>query len=141
MVNRSYAGIARDGSLLHDHDIGTRMRTNTRAFTLVEIMLVVCIIGLLATVAIPACLKSAERVRTTACFDNMRAIEMAKTMWANDNCANDGDIVTMDDIVPYLKKTPYCASGGAYIIGCIGSNCYCTVHDWRTIPAYSSFRP
>jgi prepilin-type N-terminal cleavage/methylation domain-containing protein len=47
-------------------------------FTLVEIMIVVAIIGLLATLAIPSLLKARSVSRANACINNLRMIDHAK---------------------------------------------------------------
>jgi prepilin-type N-terminal cleavage/methylation domain-containing protein len=52
------------------------------AFTLIEIMIVVAVIGLLAVIAIPNLLKARERTQTNACINNLRLIDAAKQQWA-----------------------------------------------------------
>jgi len=51
-------------------------------FTLVEIMIVVAIIGLLAAVAIPNLVKARKQATTTACINNLKTIDGAKSIWA-----------------------------------------------------------
>jgi prepilin-type N-terminal cleavage/methylation domain-containing protein len=60
-----------------------KSQTPRRAgFTLVEIMIVVAIIGLLASIAIPNFMKARSQARTTTCINNMRLIEGNKQIWA-----------------------------------------------------------
>ena len=48
-------------------------------FTLVEIMIVVAIIGLLATIAIPNFMRARTTAEKTACINNLRQIDNAMT--------------------------------------------------------------
>ena len=80
------------------------MNTVRSAFTLVEIMIVVAIIGLLAAIAIPNFVKAREQAQLNAIFNNLRIIEGAKDQWALENKKGTGenvpDLVTISD---YLK--------------------------------------
>ena len=57
-------------------------------FTLVEIMIVVAIIGLLATIAIPNFVRARLKAQQSACINNLRQIEGAKQTWALENRAS-----------------------------------------------------
>ena len=54
-------------------------RNSKSAFTLVEIMIVVFIIGLLAALAVPNFKKSRSQAQKNGCIDNMRLIQEAVT--------------------------------------------------------------
>src|SRR5262245_47616400 len=54
-------------------------------FTLVEIMIVVAIIGLLASIAVPNFVRARSRAQTDACLNNLRQIDAAKQQWALEN--------------------------------------------------------
>jgi len=83
-----------------------------RGFTLVEIMIVVGIISLLATIAIPNFLKSRNRSQTNACINNLRQINGAVETWALENNKASAAPVTWADIAVYIKTEPFCPSGG-----------------------------
>ena len=81
-------------------------------FTLVEIMIVVAIIGLLASIAIPNFVKARTTAQMNACISNLRVIDGAIQQWALDTKQGDTATVTATDILPYLKNSVTCPSGG-----------------------------
>ena len=81
-------------------------------FTLVEIMIVVAIIGLLASIAIPNFVKARTTAQMNACISNLRQIDGAIQQWALDTKQGDTASVSAADILPYLKNAVVCPSGG-----------------------------
>lgn len=81
-------------------------------FTLVEIMIVVAIIGLLASIAIPNFVKARTTAQMNACISNLRQIDGAIQQWALDTKQSDTANVTAADVLPYLKNAVVCPSGG-----------------------------
>jgi prepilin-type N-terminal cleavage/methylation domain-containing protein len=63
----------------------------TRAYTLVEIMIVVTIIGLIAVIALPNFLKHRNSVRVKSCIENLRVLYNAKAQWAFDTRQADSN--------------------------------------------------
>ncbi len=59
-----------------------RLIRNSKAFTLVEILIVVAILGLLAAIAIPNLIKAREGSAETACKMNRAVIADAIRIWA-----------------------------------------------------------
>jgi prepilin-type N-terminal cleavage/methylation domain-containing protein len=106
------------------------MKTDTQhraAFTLVEIMIVVAIIGLLAAIAIPSFLHARARSQTTACINNLRQIEAAVQQLAIEKGLKVGDTVNYpDDVTPYIKldsngNIPKCPANGIYSLDIVGN--------------------
>ena len=97
------------------------------AFTLVEIMIVVAIIGLLATIAIPAFVKARTQSQITVCINNLRQIDAAKEQWALMSMASTGAVVDAE-VNEYLRKgRPECPGDGDYSYNNVGQNPTCTI--------------
>ena len=107
-----------------------RFMNRNRAFTLVEIMIVVLIIGILMAIAVPNFVKARDSSRKSSCIANLKQIDQGKEQWAMDNKKNSGDTVAMTDLVgatAYIKATPTCPSGGSYTVGNVGTNPTCSI--------------
>jgi prepilin-type N-terminal cleavage/methylation domain-containing protein len=90
-----------------------KKRTSRQSgFTLVEIMIVVAIIGLLASIAVPNFVKARTTAQMNACISNLRQIDGAVQQWALDTKQSDTANVTPQDVLPYLKNAVVCPSGG-----------------------------
>jgi prepilin-type N-terminal cleavage/methylation domain-containing protein len=89
----------------------TRIRS-LRGFTLVEIMIVVAIIGLLATIAIPNFVKARTTAQMNACISNLRQIDGAIQQYALEMKKDAGSPVSYSDISGYLRNAVTCPSGG-----------------------------
>jgi len=99
-----------------------------KPFTLIEIMIVVMIIGLLISVAVPNFVEARRMARTNACISNLRLIDAAKEQWALVNRKEDGASVSLSDLVDtYIRWTPVCPAGGKYTLNRIGIDPTCNV--------------
>src|SRR5207249_8397228 len=80
-----------------------KIRSNKAAFTLVEIMIVVAIIGLLAALAIPGFVKSRKQSQGRRIINDARQMDAAIDQWALENGKKDGDTVDTTAAATYLK--------------------------------------
>ncbi len=87
-------------------------RSRKGGFTLVEIMIVVAIIGMLATVAIPSFVKARTTAHQKACINNLFQINGAVNTWATEMNKGQGQAVTFNDISGYLQNSVVCPAGG-----------------------------
>lgn len=81
----------------------TMKRKTKRGFTLTEIMIVVAIVGLLATMAMPAYVRARENSQEAVCLNNLRILMTAKSQHAVDARKQNGEEVVGTDLDPYLK--------------------------------------
>ena len=91
-----------------------------RAYTLVEIMIVVAVIAILLSIAMPNYLRSGQTAAKTVCINNLRKIDAAIDQWANDRNIQPGVIPSdsqEEEIYGYIDGgKPKCPSGGEYVI-------------------------
>jgi prepilin-type N-terminal cleavage/methylation domain-containing protein len=117
-----------------------------RAFTLIEIMIVVLIIGILLAIAVPNFVRAREASRAKACVANLKQIDSAKQQWAMDNRAAaggsvTGDMATLVGTNGYIKSTPVCPSSGAYTLNTIEVAPTCAIGVNPTSDALSHVLP
>jgi prepilin-type N-terminal cleavage/methylation domain-containing protein len=82
-------------------------------FTLVEIMIVVALIGLLASIAVPNWVHARSTSQVNACINNLRQIDGAKQQWAIETKQALSVTPGYDQIRDYLKSDVTCPSGGS----------------------------
>ncbi len=93
-------------------------------------MIVVAIIGLLASIAIPSFIRAKEVAQRTACLANLKTIEGVKGMWALENRRANADTPTDTDLFGpglYIREKPQCPSSGSYSLNTVESKPTCSV--------------
>jgi prepilin-type N-terminal cleavage/methylation domain-containing protein len=78
--------------------------TNQRGFTLVEIMIVVAIIALLASIAVPGFLRARKRSQASRIINDLRLIDSAIDQYAIETNKMGGANVNVADWTAYIKK-------------------------------------
>jgi len=82
----------------------TSRKHTVGAFTLLEIMIVVAIIALLASIFSSNVLRARKRAQATKVLDDLRTLDGALDLWALETNRQTGDIAQFSDLQPYLKQ-------------------------------------
>jgi len=101
-----------------------RSLSGQQAFTLVEIMIVVAIIGLLAALAIPSFIKNRKQSQGRRIVNDARQIDAAINAWAMEVNASDGSPVDLVAAAQYMESASIHTTdllGNAYLIGPVGN--------------------
>jgi prepilin-type N-terminal cleavage/methylation domain-containing protein len=107
-----------------------KSHTANHAFTLVEIMIVVAIIGILAATVIPNLKRSIDTARQRACALNRRTVDGAKLQWATEHKQPVTAVPADDDLfgkTAYIEHKPDCPAGGAYALNAVAEKCTCNI--------------
>ena len=80
-----------------------KLNNKRGGFTLVEIMIVVAIIALLASIAVPNFLRSRKRSQATQVLEDLRLIDAAIDQYAIENNKLTGTTVPVNAWTQYLK--------------------------------------
>jgi len=116
-----------------------KLLKKSRGFTLVEIMIVVLIIGILLSVAVPNFIHARETSRANVCVGNLKEIESAKEQWAMENKKGATDTPQQSDLDGggngngYIKVFPSCPESGTYTINDIADAPTCSFGGAHTL--------
>jgi len=90
-----------------------RKKSNRRLikrFTLIEVLVVVAIIGILASILMPVLSKARKKARIAVCMNNQKQINLALVMFTDDNDdylpRNSGHVTWDDQLSDYDGRTP-----------------------------------
>jgi prepilin-type N-terminal cleavage/methylation domain-containing protein len=95
-----------------------RAPSSRHAFTLIEIIIVILIIGILLGIAVPNFARAREAASAKSCISNMKTLNAANLQRMMDLKLSSGSpTVSVSQLVSagYLKSTPTCPSGGNYM--------------------------
>lgn len=103
----------------------SRLPCRSDAFTLVEIMIVLAIIGLLATLLIPSFIKVRQQSQGRRIVNDVRTIDAAINCWAMEVGVADGTPVDLAGAGQYAKTgaiNPVDVLGNGYVFGSVGDS-------------------
>jgi len=90
-------------------------RIKNTGFTLIELMIVIAIIAILASILVPNFGRSRAQGQLAACKGNLKAIAVAAELYASDNDGKYPATLNIrpdsDLVIQYLKTTPICPTG------------------------------
>jgi len=97
--------------------------------TVPEFVLVLVVVLLLASIAIPNFIRARTRPSLSLCILNLKQIEGAKEQWALENKLTRGTPTGEGALNDYLKNSvlPQCPAGGAYTLGAVGTPPTCSM--------------
>ncbi len=111
-----------------------RAAARLRAFTLVEVMMVVSIISVVFAIAAPNIRRTRETAQARGCMRNLRQIDSAKEQYAMDNRLAQGATMPALSVfcgggtTTYIKGgQPQCQRGGTYTVNSLGTDPTCSV--------------
>ena len=87
--------------------------------TLIEVLVAVAIMAIVASTMLPALSRSKEKSKSAAVRSNLRQLELAKQMWADDNKKSAGEAPTSEDLKPYLGRTDMYMYMYMYVRACV----------------------
>ena len=93
-------------------------------------MIVVAIVALLSVIAIPAYAKNRAFSRRSICAANLKQIESAKTVWAQENRKSGPDTPLDSELYGpnnYLRTRPQCPADGVYSPNTIDIKASCSL--------------
>jgi prepilin-type N-terminal cleavage/methylation domain-containing protein len=103
---------------------------NKRAFTLIEILIVIAIVALLAVITIPVFLKAQRESPAKLkgqCIENLARIEKAKGEIAAEMNLEQDATIDATNVFARLQGKVRCPADGEYTIGNVGVRPTCSI--------------
>jgi prepilin-type N-terminal cleavage/methylation domain-containing protein len=93
-----------------------RHRRDKRGFTLIELVLVIAMVGVLASIATPSYLNYAQRARASQCHIDRGEAQNAIVQYYHDH--PDTEITSLQQLIDagYLRSGYNCPLGGEYVV-------------------------
>src|SRR6266850_7771750 len=100
-----------------------------RAFTFVQMLIVVTIIGLLLAMAIPYLVRARTNSNANACINNLQMLYGAQEIYSREEHVLGTSLINLTNIAPYLPKgqIPKCPMNGNYIVDYLTNNPRCSI--------------
>ncbi len=111
------------------------MTSRPKAFTLVEIMIVVAIIGILIAIAVPGFIRAREVSRRNSCQENLVKIDAAKQQWALETNQPGTANPTWDDLLGSSQETAYLRFMPVCPLDATRTGATYTINAVNTVPA------
>jgi len=125
--------------------------SRNRGFTLVEIMIVVAIIALLASIAVPNFLRARKRSQATRIMEDLRQLDGAMDMYAMENNKTTGMTPNFNDLKAYITTGTVLYNTGEDLFGdsygpftvdsvlAVPTNAYNTLSDVAPVSFWSPY--
>ena len=116
-----------------------RRGVEVAGFTLIEVMVVVAIISILASIGMTSLFKARRTAAEKSCVGNLMQLDSAKQQWAVNENKQVSETPAVADIIGaelYLKQMPACPSGGSYSILNVATKptCNLAATDGHSLP-------
>jgi hypothetical protein len=103
---------------------------NRKRDTIVMAAIIVIVgIVLFAAFVVPYLANRPLNSPINSCRNNLRQIDGATQGWAMKNHKDTNAVPTWNDILPYMKYTPKCPSGGNYTLGSLSRMPTCSIPE------------
>jgi prepilin-type N-terminal cleavage/methylation domain-containing protein len=108
---------------------------SSEGFSFMEVMIVISVLGIIASIAIPNYRASVETAHATACLGERKLTDKMIVFYMSENPATP--LTSLSQLVSggYMEETPICPYGGEYLLIPEGQNqgipaVGCSLHFW-----------
>jgi len=93
-----------------------KTRSSSSGFTLVEVLIVIAIMGILASIGIPGYMDYIKQAHSTACLAERGVTDKMITLYCNEN--SDTPLTNLSQLTGagYMGSRPQCPYGGEYVL-------------------------